>query len=250
MHAAQFQLFLYVQNLNTQSPGYGDMLWFGVPIFDNRRPSKEETYQRDGGKPDASGKFIYSLPSKACQPEGQTFFKNGIIAADQDARWTTIRINAAPWMVYAYKLARQNGYLVNGAGYYLQGVPIDPTTGNPSGSAPQILQFGSDFLLTGLTGYKEPWSNLDNFIAKLEATCTQFDRTATRTALVFTSKNHRDDAYVLDAFNWQANQDLMCPAYFYAGPVGQTGMIGKMPVPHKPHRQDAGFAAGGEESFT
>src|SRR6516225_226627 len=40
----------------------------------------------------------------------------------------------------------KNGFLVNGAGYYLMGVPIDPTTGNPSGSAPQILQFGSDFL--------------------------------------------------------------------------------------------------------
>ena len=24
----------------------------------------------------------------------------------------------------------QNGYLVNGAGYYLMGIPIDPTTGN------------------------------------------------------------------------------------------------------------------------
>ena len=34
----------------------------------------------------------------------------------------------------------KSGYLVNGAGYYLQGVPIDPTTGNPSGSSPQVLQ--------------------------------------------------------------------------------------------------------------
>jgi len=29
----------------------------------------------------------------------------------------------------------KNGYLVNGSGYYLKGSPIDPTTGNPSGSA-------------------------------------------------------------------------------------------------------------------
>ena len=34
----------------------------------------------------------------------------------------------------------KSGYLVNGAGYYLQGVPIDPTTGNPSGSSPQVLK--------------------------------------------------------------------------------------------------------------
>ena len=34
----------------------------------------------------------------------------------------------------------KSGYLVNGAGYYLEGVPVDPTTGNPSGSSPQVLQ--------------------------------------------------------------------------------------------------------------
>lgn len=40
----------------------------------------------------------------------------------------------------------KNGYLVNGAGYYLQGVPIDRTTGNPSGGTPEILKFQNDFL--------------------------------------------------------------------------------------------------------
>jgi flagellar hook protein FlgE len=39
-----------------------------------------------------------------------------------------------------------NGYLVNGAGYYLMGLPIDPATGNPTGSIPQLLHFQSDFL--------------------------------------------------------------------------------------------------------
>lgn len=40
----------------------------------------------------------------------------------------------------------KNGYLVNGAGYYLEGVAIDPTTGNPSGGTPGILKFQNDFL--------------------------------------------------------------------------------------------------------
>ena len=35
----------------------------------------------------------------------------------------------------------KNGYLVNGAGYYLMGIPVDPTTGNLVGSVPQMLQF-------------------------------------------------------------------------------------------------------------
>lgn len=40
----------------------------------------------------------------------------------------------------------KNGYLVNGAGYYLEGIPIDSTTGNTVGSSPQVLKFGGDFL--------------------------------------------------------------------------------------------------------
>ncbi len=40
----------------------------------------------------------------------------------------------------------KNGYLVNGAGYYLEGIPIDPTTGNVTGSVPTVLRFGNDFL--------------------------------------------------------------------------------------------------------
>ncbi len=40
----------------------------------------------------------------------------------------------------------KNGYLVNGAGYYLMGLPIDPATGNATGSIPQLLQFQNDFL--------------------------------------------------------------------------------------------------------
>jgi len=40
----------------------------------------------------------------------------------------------------------QNGYLVNGAGYFLSGIPIDTTTGNPIGSVPQLLQFQNGFL--------------------------------------------------------------------------------------------------------
>ena len=40
----------------------------------------------------------------------------------------------------------QNGYLVNGAGYYLMGIPVNPATGAPEGSSPQVLQFNNNFL--------------------------------------------------------------------------------------------------------
>ncbi len=40
----------------------------------------------------------------------------------------------------------KNGYLVNGSGYFLEGIPVDPTTGNAIGSALAPLQLGSSFL--------------------------------------------------------------------------------------------------------
>ena len=39
-----------------------------------------------------------------------------------------------------------NGNLVNGAGYYLMGVPVDSKTGNPLGNVPQVLQFQNSFV--------------------------------------------------------------------------------------------------------
>jgi flagellar hook protein FlgE len=39
-----------------------------------------------------------------------------------------------------------NGNLVNGAGYFLMGVAVDPKTGNPLGNVPQVLQFQNNFI--------------------------------------------------------------------------------------------------------
>jgi flagellar hook protein FlgE len=43
------------------------------------------------------------------------------------------------------------GYLVNGAGYTLQGLEIDPTTGNPVGDVPGRIQINRDFLAARTT---------------------------------------------------------------------------------------------------
>jgi flagellar hook protein FlgE len=39
-----------------------------------------------------------------------------------------------------------NGYMVNGAGYFLMGIPVNPATGAPTASSPQVLQFNNNFL--------------------------------------------------------------------------------------------------------
>lgn len=40
----------------------------------------------------------------------------------------------------------RQGYLVNGAGYFLKGLPIDAATGNISGSVPEVIQLSNSFL--------------------------------------------------------------------------------------------------------
>ena len=40
----------------------------------------------------------------------------------------------------------ENGNLVNASGYYLMGIPVNPITGNPEGSVPQVLQFQNNFI--------------------------------------------------------------------------------------------------------
>lgn len=57
----------------------------------------------------------------------------------------------------------KNGYLVNGAGYYLQGVKIDPSTGNPAGSAPEVLRFQNDFLPSQATTKIDYRANLASY---------------------------------------------------------------------------------------
>ncbi len=39
-----------------------------------------------------------------------------------------------------------DGYLVNGSGYFLMGLKLDPVTGNAVGSMPEVIKLSSDFL--------------------------------------------------------------------------------------------------------
>jgi flagellar hook protein FlgE len=57
----------------------------------------------------------------------------------------------------------KNGYLVNGAGYYLMGIPVDATTGNLVGSVPQLLQFDNGFLPAQPTSQIEYKANLASY---------------------------------------------------------------------------------------
>jgi flagellar hook protein FlgE len=53
-----------------------------------------------------------------------------------------------------------NGNLVNGAGYFLMGVAVDPRTGNPLGNVPQVLQFQNNFVPAQATSSIQYAANL------------------------------------------------------------------------------------------
>lgn len=53
-----------------------------------------------------------------------------------------------------------NGNLINGAGYFLMGVPVDSKTGNPVGNVPQVLQFQNNFIPAQATSTVQYGANL------------------------------------------------------------------------------------------
>jgi hypothetical protein len=97
VHAAQFQIFFTVQNRNRQSPGYGDLLWFGVPIYDNRERFPKEFKAQDFG---GTAKFIFT-------PEGKAFSA----ASAHDGEWVTIKKDLLPLMGEALEAAWAKGFL-------------------------------------------------------------------------------------------------------------------------------------------
>lgn len=96
-HAAQFQIFFTVQNRNRKSPGHGDMLWFGVPIYDNRDRFPKAFKAQDFG---GTAKFIFT-------PGGETYAK----ASLHDGGWVMVGADLLPLMREALETAWSRGFL-------------------------------------------------------------------------------------------------------------------------------------------
>ncbi|GAA4309902.1 hypothetical protein GCM10023143_18020 [Compostibacter hankyongensis] len=100
LHTAQFSIYLSVSNVNKQSPGYGDYLWFGLPLYDYRYRNIPRFAAEDGGKPDATKKFIYSL-------SGAQLYSGSFC----DGKWISIDKDLLFFIKAAVNAARQHGYL-------------------------------------------------------------------------------------------------------------------------------------------
>jgi hypothetical protein len=98
LHAAQFQIFFIVKEL---APGAGgDFLWFGVPFFDSREEFPPAYRAKDGGKDDATGKYIDTIDGREVlsRPPGRK-------------EWVAIRKDLLPAIAAALSRAVERGFL-------------------------------------------------------------------------------------------------------------------------------------------
>ena len=97
LHAAQFQIFFSVQNLNRQSPGYGKYLWFGIPIYDDRARFPAAFKAQDFG---GTSMFIFTLAGDVYTSQSA-----------HDREWVTIDKDLLPLMREGLETAWQRGFL-------------------------------------------------------------------------------------------------------------------------------------------
>ena len=100
VHAATIQIFFTLQNRNKQSAGFGQYLWFGVPLFDDRHRIPKSYQAKDAGKEDATGMFIYTVAGGEFTAQSQ-----------HDREWVTIDRDLLPFMRAGLKTAWERGFL-------------------------------------------------------------------------------------------------------------------------------------------
>ena len=98
LHCAQIPGVLIVQNRNRTSPGYGDFLWFQIPVFDDRYEFSPVMTMQDCA--DSSQKMIYS-------PGARAYLTEPVKAG----HWVTIDRDIYPLVLIALETAWNKGYL-------------------------------------------------------------------------------------------------------------------------------------------
>ena len=96
-HAAQFQVFLTVANRNPQSPGFGQYLWFGIPLYDDRSRIVPAHAAQDFGD---TKMFIFT-------PSSAEFATN----STHDGGWVTFSKDLLPLMHQGLEAGWEQGFM-------------------------------------------------------------------------------------------------------------------------------------------
>jgi hypothetical protein len=97
-HAAQFQVVLTLNNVRQDSAGFGDYLWFVVPVYDDRHESPPAYVAQDFAV--TNGKLIFNPGAAAV---GLKPLRPGA--------WQTLDCDLRPWLEQALAAAWARGYL-------------------------------------------------------------------------------------------------------------------------------------------
>lgn len=102
LHSAQFLFMLTIQNLNEQSPGYGDYFWLTLDLYDDRKPVSEFYSLRDPtwAKKKGTDKLIYQIGMKA--------FTDQIVGKGE---WVKVQGDLLPHIHAALNAAWESGFL-------------------------------------------------------------------------------------------------------------------------------------------
>ncbi len=97
-HAAQFQVFLALQNTRETSPGKGRLVWFGIPLYDDRHRVPPEHKTRDTGGTDM---FIFT-------PRGDVYAPKSA----HDGDWIAVDHDLVPLLRESLTEAWSKGFLM------------------------------------------------------------------------------------------------------------------------------------------
>lgn len=132
IHAAQFLNFFTVQNLNKESADYGNYLWFGIRIYDDREALPGLSIKHDIG----TDKLIYNI---GIEP----FCTNGLVVGERK----NISGDILPHIKAGLQEAWSQGYLTNSfdyADYKIGGMNMGWEVPGLSTVTMQVSNFGLD----------------------------------------------------------------------------------------------------------
>lgn len=86
LHSAQFVWYITLQNRTEGHAAYGQYMWFGILLFDNRNIGKSinASLAADTGKSDATGMWIYQPATSAWAPNGVSPDVNQAVSLNLD----------------------------------------------------------------------------------------------------------------------------------------------------------------------
>lgn len=104
LHTAQFLAYLTIQNLNRDNAGFGDYLWFGIPLFDMRHVHAPRYVAKDfsTAEKEGTGKMIFI-------PGAEEYFSEN----PHSGQWITIDRDILPLLNESLQTAWDAGYLTD-----------------------------------------------------------------------------------------------------------------------------------------